>query len=206
MQFAIVTLAIGIVADDMFNNLPVSFDGGPNGIAGVTLPVFLQGARAQYFFIAAFAFATVALCQYIGSHHFGAVLRALRDDMYLSRSLGYRPLRYQSAAFIISAGIAGLAGALYAYYISYVSPAPFGLSGASFTAFAIVAFGGLGTIWGPVISAFLLTSADQYINISPNQVLIVYGAAILLVVLIIPEGFGPGSIRLIRKLVRVVSR
>ena len=199
MQFAILTLAIGIIADDIFNN--VTFLGGPNGIAGVTFPSFLLSARSSYFFIALFAVATIALCQYIGRNHFGAVLRGVRDDPYLARSLGYRPLRYKSEAFVISAAIAGLAGVMYAYYISYVSPTPFNLSGASFEAFAIVAFGGMGTIWGPVVAAFLLTAADQYVNVPPNDTLLFYGAAILIVVVIVPDGIGPGAARLTRKLV-----
>jgi branched-chain amino acid transport system permease protein len=199
MQFGIVTLAIGIAADDIFNNLPTSFDGGPNGISGISFPGWLQGAKAQYYFIALFAAAGVAVCQYIGRHHFGEVLRALRDDVYLAKSLGYRPLRHRSAAFVLSAGIAGLAGVLYAYYISYVSPEPFALSGASFQAFAIVAFGGMGATWGPVIAAFLLTGAIEYVNIAPTQKLIFYGIAILVVVLIVPDGLGPGVVRIVRK-------
>jgi branched-chain amino acid transport system permease protein len=202
MQFAIMTLAIGVIADDIFNN--VRFLGGPNGIAGVVFPSLLQGARASYLFIALFAALAIALCQFLGRNHFGAVLRGLRDDVYLARSLGYRPLRYKSAAFVISAAIAGLAGVMYAYYISFVLPTPFGLSGASFEAFAIVAFGGMGTIWGPVVAAFLLTAADEYVNVPPNDTLLFYGAAILLVVVIVPEGIGPGAGRLTRKLVKSV--
>jgi branched-chain amino acid transport system permease protein len=93
---------------------------------------------------------------------------------------------------------------MYAYYISYVSPTPFGLSGASFEAFAIVAFGGMGTIWGPVVAAFLLTAADEYVNVPPNDTLLFYGAAILVVVVIVPDGIGPGAARLTRKLLRSV--
>jgi branched-chain amino acid transport system permease protein len=200
MQFAILTLAIGVIADDIFNN--VTFLGGPNGIAGVVFPSFLMNAKSSYFFIALFAAATIALCQYIGRNHFGAVLRGVRDDPYLARSLGYRPLRYKSAAFVVSAAIAGLAGVMYAYYISYVSPTPFDLSGASFEAFAIVAFGGMGTIWGPVVAAFLLTAADEYVNVAPNDTLLFYGAAILIVVVIVPDGIGPGAARLTRRLLR----
>jgi branched-chain amino acid transport system permease protein len=203
MQFAILTLAIGVIADDIFNNL--KFLGGPNGIAGVVFPSFLQNAKSSYFFIAVFAVATIALCQYIGRSHFGAVLRGVRDDAYLARSLGYRPLLYKSYAFVISAAIAGLAGVLYAYYISYVSPTPFNLSGASFEAFAIVAFGGMGTIWGPVVAAFLLTAADEYISVPPNDTLLIYGLAILVVVVIVPDGIGPGAARLARKLVASLS-
>lgn len=202
LQFAILTLAIGVIADDIFNN--VTFLGGPNGIVGVLFPSFLQSAKSSYLFIALFAVAAIALCQYIGSNHFGAVLRGVRDDPYLARSLGYRPLRYESAAFVLSAAIAGLAGVMYTYYISYVSPTPFDLSGASFEAFAIVAFGGMGTIWGPVVAAFLLTAAIEYVNVPPNDTLLVYGAAILVVVVIVPDGIGPGAARLTRKLLRSV--
>jgi branched-chain amino acid transport system permease protein len=201
-QFAIATLAIGIVFDDFFNNW-TSITGGAIGLAGIQRPHAISSTTHTYYFIAAWAVVVIALCQYIRSHKLGKVLRALRDDQYLARSLGFRPLRYRLAGFVVSACIAGLAGALYAYYIQYVGPSAFGLSGASFEAFAIVAFGGVATTWGPVVGAIVLTAAAEFINVTPEIKLVFYGVALLLVVLAVPEGIVPGAGRLARRALEI---
>jgi branched-chain amino acid transport system permease protein len=199
-QFAIATLAVGIVVDDLFTNwTPVT--GGVLGIAGIVRPALLQGTTQIYYFIAICAVVVVALCDYIGRRRLGTVLRALRDDQLLARSLGFRPLTYQLTGFVVSAAIAGLGGVLYAYYIQYVSPSTYGLSGASFEAFAIVAFGGIGTTWGPVVGAVLLTAVSQFVNVTPEVKLIFYGAALLIIVMAMPEGIVPGCVRLASRLV-----
>ena len=199
-QFAIATLAVGIVVDDLFNNW-TSVTGGVLGIAGIERPGPLTGTEGIYFFIAACAVITVAVCHYVGNHRLGVVLRALRDDQVLARSLGFRPLTYQLSGFVVSAAIAGLGGVLYAYYIQYVNPGTYGLSGASFEAFAIVAFGGVGTTWGPVIGAILLTAVSEFVNLTPEVKLIFYGVALLLIVMVVPEGIVPGTVRLVVRLV-----
>jgi branched-chain amino acid transport system permease protein len=199
-QFAIATLAVGLVVDDIFTNwTPVT--GGVLGIAGIQRPGFLQGTIQIYYFIAACAVVVVAVCDYIGRRRLGQVLRGLRDDQVLARSLAFRPLTYQLSGFVVSGAIAGLGGALYAYYIQYVSPGTYGLSGASFEAFAIVAFGGIGTTWGPVIGAVLLTAISQFVNVTPEVKLIFYGVALLIIVMAMPEGIVPGSMRLAARLV-----
>lgn len=197
-QFAIATLAIGIVFEDLFNNWQ-SITGGAIGLTGIRRPAAIGSTHHMYYFIAAWAVLVVAFAQYVGNSRLGNVLRALRDDQYLARSLGFRPLRYRLAGYVLSAAIAGLAGALYAYYIQYVGPSTFGLSGASFIAFSIVAFGGVATTWGPVVGAVALTAVDEFVNITPQVKLVIYGVALLAVVLAVPEGIVPGGIRLARK-------
>lgn len=199
-QFAIATLAVGIVVDDVFTNW-TSVTGGVLGIAGVQRPAWLQGTTQIYYFIAACTVVVVAVCDYIGRRRLGTVLRALRDDQLLARSLGFRPLTYQVSGFVVSAAIAGFGGVLYAYYIQYVSPGTYDLSGASFEAFAIVAFGGIGTTWGPVVGAVLLTAVSQFVNVTPEVKLIFYGIALLLIVMAMPEGIVPGCLRLASKLI-----
>jgi branched-chain amino acid transport system permease protein len=195
-QFAIATLAVGIVVDDIFTNwTPVT--GGVLGITGIVRPGWLTGDTQIYFFIAACAVVVVAICHYLGRRKLGIVLRALRDDQVLARSLGFRPLTYQLSGFVVSGAIAGLGGVLYAFYIQYVNPGTYNLSGASFQAFAIVAFGGIGTTWGPVVGAVLLTAVSQFVNLTPEVKLIFYGVALLLIVMAVPEGIVPGAARLV---------
>jgi branched-chain amino acid transport system permease protein len=93
---------------------------------------------------------------------------------------------------VAASALAGTAGVLYAYYVQYLNPEVFGLAGASFQAFAIVCFGGQGTVWGPVAGSLLLTALPAYVDMSPQTKVISYGVALLIVVLITPRGIVPG--------------
>ena len=55
-----------------------------------------------------------------------------------------------------------------------------------------MAFGGAGTTWGPVIGGILLTGITQFVNVGPETLLLSYGLAIVLVVILLPSGIVPG--------------
>jgi branched-chain amino acid transport system permease protein len=195
LQFSIATLALGIVASDLFTNLN-SVTGGSVGLAGIQRPSGLTSLNAFYWLIAASAVIVLVLCQFYYRSRTALVLRGTRDDEQLVRSLGYRTTSYRWSGFVLASALAGTAGVLYAYYVQFVSPDVFGLSGASFQAFAIVAFGGQGTVWGPVLGSVLLTAVPSYVNLGPQAKTISYGVALLIVVLVTPRGIVPGLRRL----------
>jgi branched-chain amino acid transport system permease protein len=189
-QFAIATLALGIVVYDVA--LSWNFTGAAFGIPGVPQPSFLSTPSRQFITVAVVCFVVVLVMHLLAHSAFGRKLVAIRDDELLVSAMGSSVLRYKLITFFISALIAGIAGVLYAYVIQYVSPTPFALSGASFEAFAIVAFGGAGTTWGPVIGGILLTGITQFVNVGPETLLLCYGLAIVLVVILVPSGIVPG--------------
>jgi branched-chain amino acid transport system permease protein len=205
LQFSIATLALGIVASDLFTNLN-GITGGSVGLAGIERPSGLTSLNAFYWLMAAAAVAILLLCQWYYRSRIALVLRGTRDDEQLVRSLGYRTTSYRWTGFVMASALAGTAGVLYAYYVQFISPEVFGLSGASFTAFAIVAFGGQGTVWGPVLGSVLLTAVPSYVNLSPQAKTISYGVALLIVVLVTPRGIVPGLRRLLTSLRERQSR
>jgi branched-chain amino acid transport system permease protein len=199
LHFAIATLAIGIVATDLFTNL-VGLTGGSIGLSGISRPSWLADPSALYWFAAALGIVLLALFALYHRSRMALVLRGVRDDEQLTRSLGFAVTRYKVTAFVLGSAAAGLAGALYAYFIQYVAPTEFDLAGASFQAFAIVAFGGAATVWGPTVGAILLTGLPTFVDLGPQAKMAAYGLALLIVVIAVPEGVVPGAGRLIAML------
>jgi branched-chain amino acid transport system permease protein len=204
LQFSIATLALGIVATDLFTNLN-GITGGSVGLSGIQRPSGLTSLNSFYWLIAGIAMVILVLCQFYYRSRIALVLRGTRDDEQLVRSLGYRTTVYRCAGFVAASALAGTAGVLYAYYVQFVSPEVFGLAGASFQAFAIVAFGGQGTVWGPVVGSLLLTAVPSYVELGPQTKTISYGVALLIVVLVTPRGIVPGLRRLFFRLLEMFN-
>ena len=125
------------------------------------------------------------------SRAFAKVLRATRDDELLTRSLGFGVTAHKVFAFALSAAVAALAGVMYAWFIRYISPGPFSFFAASFPAFVLVAVGGPGTVWGPVVGATFLTGFPEFLEMDPNSKLMIYGAVLLFVIVVLPTGIVP---------------
>lgn len=196
LHFAIATLAVGIVATDLFTNLD-GITGGSVGVSGIERPTALTAPVAMYWFVAAVGLVMFVLFAIYHRSQIALVLRGIRDDEQLIRSLGYRVTAYKVTAYVLGAATAGLAGALYTYFIQYIEPSAFTLAGASFQAFAIVAFGGGGSLWGPTVGAVLLTGVPTFVDMDPQAKMFAYGLALLIVVLVVPEGVVPGGNRLL---------
>ncbi len=118
----------------------------------------------------------------------GQAFRAIREDDVLAATLGLNTTAYKLLAFALSAAFAGLAGTLYAYYVLLVSPS---VASAATTSLVIgmAVFGGLGTIWGPVLGALLLYTVNEalrFVGVVYN--LIVVGLVIMVFVVFLPSG------------------
>ena len=117
----------------------------------------------------------------------GRIIVGVRDSALAAASLGIDVRRVQVGVFALSCAIAGLAGSLYAHLILYISPDTFTFTN-SLLALLSVVFGGIGTLWGPVIGAGLLTVLGEALHSFGAYELIVYAAAICLVILVVPHG------------------
>ena len=195
LHFAVATLGIGIIFTDIANNW-VSFTKGPIGIAGIERPGALSSLRAIFALTAALLIALLAVAALLHRWRGSLVLRGVRDDELLSRSIGFRVTYYKVGAFALSGAFAAVAGVLYAYFVQYISPEPFTFFAASFQIFVLVAVGGPGTVWGPVVGAVLLTAVPEFYDMDPQNKIILYGAAMLAVIALLPGGIVPGLGRL----------
>ncbi len=163
---ALVTLVIPLIFNSLANTFK-QLTGGNNGLSSdvtrvVPLPA-LGVAKSRevfslnfYLFILVVFFIAIGLMMLIAFSRIGLAFQSIREDEDAAESLGINVRNYKILAFTLSAFFAGIAGGLYAQWYSYVSPT-YLESAASFNVIIMCVIGGIGTITGGVVGAFLLT-------------------------------------------------
>jgi branched-chain amino acid transport system ATP-binding protein/branched-chain amino acid transport system permease protein len=148
---------------------------------------------------------SIATAWWIRRTKFGMGLIAIREDEDKAAAVGVNTPIYKMLAYIASAVWIGAAGGVYAYYLSFIDPRNmFDIVTSVFVVLAVL-LGGRGTIWGPVLGAFILEPVNQITNNDfnrwfgsgiwdANKRLIFFGLVLMLVVLLLPRGIIP-SIR-----------
>ncbi len=124
---------------------------------------------------------------------FGLSLMAIKQNEPAAEAAGINTLRWKLLAIMLSGGIGAAGGGLYALVLLVVTPPTvFGML-VSAQGLVLTLFGGVGTVWGPVIGAAILVPLAETLNAELGNVLpgiqgVVYGMAIILVILFAPEG------------------
>ncbi len=124
---------------------------------------------------------------------FGLRLAAIKEDEAAARAAGVAVFRNKLAAMVVSGAFAAVAGGLYAVVLLLVTPAAvFGMF-TSAQALIVCLFGGVGIVWGPLIGALLLVPLSEWLSASFGSTLpgiqgVLYGVAIIAIVLVAPEG------------------
>jgi ABC-type branched-subunit amino acid transport system ATPase component/ABC-type branched-subunit amino acid transport system permease subunit len=124
---------------------------------------------------------------------FGMSLIAIRQDEAAAEAAGIPTLSWKLKAIVLSGALAGAVGGLYAVVLLVVTPpAVFGML-VSAQALIVTMFGGAGTLWGPVIGALTLVPLSEFLHARLGDVIpgiqgVVYGIAIIVVILVAPEG------------------
>lgn len=201
----LLTLAFQLVANQLMGVLD-TVTGGPYGLSGV--PPIQIGSTAllapeQVVWVMLLAaVVAIAICWGLGESPFGRLLKGIREHESAVSSVGKNPMVPELLAFSISAAIAGGMGALAAFYYGSVVPSTYSLTYSIFVV-SVVVLGGIGNLWGPVIGAIALGLLEpvlrRYVGDSaiPWQA-VVYGAALVLMMRIRPEGLLPEGIGRIR--------
>jgi branched-chain amino acid transport system permease protein len=101
--------------------------------------------------------------------------------------LGVDTTKVKLIAFVLSAAYSGLAGSLYAHYSRALLPDYFSLS-LSVLIFMMVMLGGMGSLYGPVIGAILLTVSFELLRVLQVYQMVIYGVLVLLITIFAPEG------------------
>jgi ABC-type branched-subunit amino acid transport system ATPase component/ABC-type branched-subunit amino acid transport system permease subunit len=135
----------------------------------------------------------MVLTSLVERSRFGMSLVAIREDEAAAEAAGIRTLAWKLKAITLSGALAGAAGGFYAVVLLVVTPpAVFGML-VSAQALIVTMFGGVGTLWGPVIGAMVLVPLSEFLqarigNVIPGIQGVVYGVAIVAVILLAPEG------------------
>ena len=164
-----------------------AWTGGDNGILGVWPPSWLSTEAAYYYFVLAVCGVGVLALRRAAFAPFGYALRAGRDSPLRAEAIGIDVRRQQWAAFAIGGGFAGLAGGLWAFHKGSVFPAVASIP-QSVDALVMVLLGGLQTLTGPVVGAFVYHGLQTEIMRDTQYWRVIVGAIIILLVVVFPQG------------------
>jgi branched-chain amino acid transport system permease protein len=190
IYFAMTTLALSQMM--YFIYLQAPFTHGEDGIQGVPQGKFLGLINLSttyglyYTVLVIFLLAFLLIYRTINSP-FGEILKAIRENEPRAISLGYKTERYKLMAFVLSAALAGLAGAVKVIVAQNASLTDVHWS-SSGEVVLMTLVGGLGTIFGPVVGAFVITAMQQYLAGLGQWVQVIQGAIFVACVLAFRRG------------------
>jgi branched-chain amino acid transport system permease protein len=190
--FVIITLCFAEVLRLVANNW-VALTNGPMGISGIGKPQWIAdqnalGQKIAFYYIALIITAVVLYLafRYVNSN-IGRATVAIRENRFVSQSVGISPFHYALITFVLGALMAGMAGSVYAHYISFVGPEVFGFSFMAST-IIMVLLGGKGTLVGPIVGAIVVVLLEEYLRDFKELRLSIFGAIVIAVVLFMPRG------------------
>jgi ABC-type branched-subunit amino acid transport system permease subunit len=197
----LLTLALGEVIRLVIRSME-SLTHGSSGLSGIPRPEIFGYSFRQavplYYLLLFFAVLAFFFVWRLKSSRYGRAFMAIRDAEIGAEVCGVNTSTMKMLAFAISAIFAGVAGSLYAHTMRFISPEFFSLS-LTTTLLAMVLIGGRGTVIGPVIGAAMLIVLPESLRFVKDYYLIVFGIAIWLCVMGLPEGIAGLGNRLFRK-------
>jgi len=198
---AMATLAFGYIVFIVFNQAS-SLTGGPSGFGQIPrfrLGNFLLRSDVHYYYLV-WTLVIVVLLVSLNIIHsrVGRALRSIHEGELTANIMGVNTAKYKIQVFVLSAVYASLAGSLYAHFITFLNPTPFGFH-FSIVLVAMVAVGGMASVWGAMIGAALLTILPEYLRAFHDYDILIYGSILLLIMVFLPQGLFAGILSLIKK-------
>jgi branched-chain amino acid transport system permease protein len=202
----IVTLAFAL----SFQNLLLGqrdLTGGETGLVVEAGSDTLLGEQVAPFYVfVVLLTAYLALFRALQRSHVGWAFRALRDDEIAAELAGVDVKQYRVLAGTLGSGMIGLAGALYAHSEGFISPSTFSFGEVDVLVVVLLAFGGIGSLLGPVVGAAAFTALEEWMDSFNEYRLIIYGSVILVLFLVLPRGVVPTVQGLVEQLRRRAGR
>jgi branched-chain amino acid transport system permease protein len=204
VYFAILTIAVAEFARVGFDHLSWT-----KGSSGLFLPVaqyahndfwHLRGHPVMFYYILLGATVlALVLCRVLLKSRIGYFWLAIREDEEAARAVGIDTFRYKMVAVVISAGMTAFAGVIYAFFYNNLFPEQvFHISGSIEIILGPIV-GGVGTLFGPILGAFILTGLAETLTGAlaalgvdlPGAKQVFYGICLLLVIMALPDGVWP---------------
>ncbi len=176
----------------------VHWDTATSGFSGLTkipaLVLFGQkfnnsknGMANFYYLLLGVVILMLLVKQLIVKSKVGRAFVAIRESSEAANGMGVNVRKYRVMAFAVSAFFTALAGALYAHFTQYISPETFVMD-TSVRFLTVVLFGGMATLWGPVVGAVVIVIIQELLQVTGSYQMILYGIFIVLVLLFMPKG------------------
>lgn len=187
---SLATLAFPLILTGVLFAFP-DFSGGELGVSG--LKRIMAGTVGNYYVAVVLMLLLCFGIWKIGDSNTGLIFHAIREDEVACRASGINTTRYKLLAFALSGLFAGLAGALFAHFMRVAGPSSLEVA-LSFQVVIWGIFGGIATIYGPVLAVFLLYPLTEILanfDIFKEIRLLMFAVIVLLVLLFMPQGLTP---------------
>lgn len=185
---AIVTLAFGEIIRIILVNFK-NITGGPNGMQFSTIftTSLEHGSVISYTAIIGSLIVIIILLQNFLRSTYGRAILAVREDEVAANSNGVGVFRYKMTGFVIASFIGGIGGALYAPFIGFIKPDLASFNN-SINHLIYVVLGGMGSITGGIVAAFVLTILQEALRFLRDYRLLIYPVILIFVMLFRPQG------------------
>jgi len=208
VYFALLTIAFAEFTRIGFDH--ISWLGGPGGLFlkvaqrdQVDLLHFRGPPLMYYYTMLALAAGALALCAALLKSRAGYYWRAIREDEEAAQALGINTFRWKMLAVVVSSGMTAVSGVFYAFYYNNLFPEQVFQFGRSIEILLGPIIGGIGTLFGPILGAGLLTVLSDGITELlaslgwdiPGAKQVFYGLVLLVVVMFLPHGVWPALAR-----------
>ncbi|HEX2509949.1 MAG TPA: branched-chain amino acid ABC transporter permease, partial [Microvirga sp.] len=187
---AMATFALGLIVYEIAVEW-TSLTQGYMGYSGIP-PIGLFGyelttEKTQLVALVAIMLLGVWISSRLRYSRFGRALRAIAGSEQAASALGIKVSRYKLAAFVVAALYASVAGSLFAHFIGFISPEVFGTNMVVLS-FTMLYLGGIGTTWGPVIGAVIVSLLPEALRGLKELQDVVYCAVLISILIFVPKG------------------
>jgi len=222
--FTLASLALNLILMHLAT-IAERFTGGMQGV--MIMPTFIS--KIPYYYIAlAMAVATLIVVNIIVRSKFGYYFMSIREDQDAAESLGINSTLYKNISLGISVFFTGTAGALYMNYMGFIDPSVvFSLSDYSIMAILVAIVGGVGTVYGPTVGAFIMVAVNEFfrsgffgllgfigkqtsspsvskaLEVVTHAHVLVFGILVVVVILYLPKGVVGDWEKIRRKVFRI---
>lgn len=197
--FVIATIGVTEAVRVVMNNVDIT--GGASGYRIIEDKPF-NPLEHYYTAIAAVALA-VLVSTLIANSKFGIALRAIKQDEDAAADLGVNPYTSKLWVHAIAAALTGIAGGIYARRAAFFYPGDVFAFQTGITILLMPVIGGIGTVWGAVLGGIVIGMVEEQLVVHfPNLHLLIYGALLIGIILLEPDGL----LGLLRRLFRLFRR
>lgn len=201
----IVTLIFTLSFDALLLGL-TSLTGGDTGRSiNSGTGTFLRDRIPPYYLMLVLMLLFLLIHGLLRRSHIGWAFRALRDDEVAAELAGVDVARYRVFGALIGAAMLGLAGSTYVFTEGRISPTTFGFGHVDVVVLVMLAFGGIGTLFGPIIGAVTFTIVDEALIDFGQLRQVAYGILIIILFLWMPRGLIPALDSVWRRLRGLMS-
>ena len=184
--FALAMLALA----EVLRLITTNWVGFTNGMVGILIIPTFRSKLPYYYLIAALALVSLLTVMRIAGSKLGYWFLAIREDQDAAESMGVPTTRYKMLSLCISAFFTGVAGSFYLNYMGFIDPSiVFSLPDISIMVILVAIIGGVGTIWGPALGAFIMVVLSEIVRSNIGEThLLVMGVLVVAIIIFLPQG------------------